>query len=152
MHDLRAYIANKKINELSYGGLKQIQEFISDRLGVEMFTSTEQQSLLTIFVELRNIHTHNRGIVNQLFLDRIGEGHKQFKFTLAKLFHVDLDNFILLSKNAIEVALQVDDSLAKKFKIKRSHYKKRLAKERASKNLTELANSSSSQQAPASAL
>jgi hypothetical protein len=143
MQDLRAYIADKKINELSYGGIKQMQEFISDRLCVEMFTSSEQQALLTIFVELRNIHTHNRGIVNQLFLDRIGAGHKQFNFTLAKLFHVDFDNFILLSKNAIEVALHVDDALARKFKIRRSHYKKRLAKERASKNLTTLASSGS---------
>jgi hypothetical protein len=43
-----------------------------------------------------------------------------------------LDEFAVLSRNAIAVALRLDEMLAKKFKLKRSHYKKRLAKERAS--------------------
>lgn len=134
IQDLRAYIADKKINELSYGGLRQMEAFISDRLGIEMFQTDEQRTLLTIFVELRNIHTHNRGTVNHLFLNRIGAGHKEFEFKLGHLYHVDFDRFILLSKSAIEVALRLDDLLAKKFRLRRSHYKKRLTKERASKD------------------
>jgi hypothetical protein len=131
IQDLRAFIADKKINELSYGGLRQIQDFISERLGVEMFASDEQRSLLAIFVELRNVHTHNRGTLNQLFLNRIGAGHRRFSFKLGDAYHVDLDEFVLLSRNAIDVALNLDDKLAIKFKLKRARYKSRLAKERA---------------------
>jgi hypothetical protein len=127
-----AFIADRKINELSYGGLRKMQEFIADRLGVEMFNNDKERMLLTILVELRNIHTHNRGIVNKLFLNRIGSDHyDDFHFNLGKLYHVDLNEFTTLSRNAIAVAMRLDETLAAKFKLKRSHYKKRLAKERA---------------------
>ena len=131
VQDLRAFIADRKINELSYGGLRQMRDFMSERLGVEMITADEQGALLTIFVELRNIHTHNRGVVNQLFLNRIGAGHPKFSFKKNHAYHVDFDEFVLLSRNTIEVALKLDDMLATKFKLKRARYKNRLAKERA---------------------
>jgi hypothetical protein len=129
--DLRAFIADKKINELSYGGLRQMRDFISERLGVEMIADAEQGALLTIFTELRNVHTHNRGIVNRLFLNRIGAGHPKFSFKIDNPYHVNVDEFTLLSRNTIEVALKLDDALATKFKLKRARYKNRLAKERA---------------------
>jgi hypothetical protein len=132
VQDLRAFIADRKINELSYGGLRVVQDFISERLGVEMFATNQQRALLSILVELRNIHTHNRGIVNQLFLNRISAGHPKFSFKLGHAHHVNLDDFVLLSRNAIDVALNLDDTLSTKFKLKRTRYKSRLAKERAS--------------------
>jgi hypothetical protein len=129
--DIVAFMADRKINELSYGGLREMQEFVADRLGVEMFKDDKERMLLTILVELRNIHTHNRGIVNKLFLNRIGCNHyDDFQFELGQLYHVNLDRFATLSRNAIAVAIRLDDRLAAKFKVKRFHYKKRLAKER----------------------
>ena len=123
VQDLRAFIADRKINELSYGGLRQMRDFISERLGVEMIAADEQRALLTIFVELRNIHTHNRGVVNQLFLNRIGAGHPKFSFKMGHAYHVNFEEFVLLSRNTIEVALKLDDMLATKFKLKRARYK-----------------------------
>jgi len=134
LRDLRSFIADKKINELSYGGLKQIQDFAAERFGIDMFGHHEERALLTIFVELRNIHTHNRGIVNQLFLNRIGAGHKRFSFELGDEYHVDFDDFIILSRNAIAVAQRLDDLLATKFKLKRSNYKKRADRDRSDGN------------------
>jgi hypothetical protein len=128
--DLRAFIADRKINELSYGGLRQMRDFISERLGVEMIGTDEEGPLLTISVELRNIHTHDRGIVNQLFLNRIGAGHPKFTFRLGHGYHADFDHIVLLSRNSIEVAQRLDDMLARKFKLKRARYKNRLEKER----------------------
>jgi hypothetical protein len=131
--DIITFIADRKINDLSFGGLMQMKEFITDRLGVEMFNDDKERMLLTILVELRNIHTHNRGIVNKLFLNRVGCDHyDDFQFELGKLYGVNFDRFVTLSRNAIVVALRLDEMLAKKFKLKRSHYKKRLAKERES--------------------
>jgi hypothetical protein len=54
MNDIISFIADRKINELSYRGLMQMNEFIADRLGVEMFKDDKERMLLTIFVELRN--------------------------------------------------------------------------------------------------
>jgi hypothetical protein len=129
--DIVTFIADRKINELSYGGPREMQEFIADRLGVEMFNDDKERMLLTILVELRNIHTHNRGIVNKLFLNRLGcNYYDDFQFELGKLYHVNFDQFVTLSRNAIAVAMRLDDRLAAKFRVKRFHYKKRLAKER----------------------
>jgi len=130
VQELRAFIVDRKINELSYAGQKQIQEFIAERLGIEMFSTNTERVLLTILNELRNIHTHNRGTVNQLFLNRIGTEHPQFPFVLRQQYHVDFGQFVLLSRNAIHVAQRLDELLAVKFKLKRSKYKNRLAKGR----------------------
>jgi hypothetical protein len=94
-----------------------------------MFVDDQQRTLLTILIELRNIHTHNRGIVNQLFLNRIGDGHSKFKFVLGEHYHVVFDGFVLLSRNAIEVAKLLDKRLIEKFGLKHARYKSRLRKD-----------------------
>jgi len=130
MADVRSLLVDRKVTELSYGGLRQVRAFISDRLGVEMFETEDQERLLTVFLELRNIHTHNRGVINQLFLNRAGKHqHKDFNFRKGELYHVSFDEFVVLSRNAIDVALGLDQKIADKFNIKRALYKRRAAKE-----------------------
>jgi hypothetical protein len=132
INDLVAYIADKKVSDLSYGSLGGLREFMTDRLGVEMFQSDHEHMLLTVFIELRNIHTHNRGVVNELFLKRVHTNtYATFEFVKGRPYHVDFDRFVSLSRNAIEVAIHIDTALANKFKLKRTHYKRQLAKERA---------------------
>lgn len=123
MSDVVSYIADRKINELSYGGLKGIEEFVSSRLGLALFDDGEQRKLLTIFVELRNLNTHNRGRVNDLFLSRVAVIQSaDFKFTKGKPFHTDFDTLVKLSRNANRVALDLDNKLATKFKLKRDPF------------------------------
>jgi hypothetical protein len=125
--ELVAYMADKKVNELAYGGLKGVEDYVRDRLGIAMFENEDERIKLTILVELRNIHTHNRGVVNEIFLKRVG--HRQlgdFEFTLDKKTHVNFDQFVLLSRNAIDVASRLDANLGKKFSVRRTAYSKRL--------------------------
>src|SRR5262249_47047970 len=126
MKDIRSFLADRKISELSYGGLRMTQDFIHDRLGVSLFERAEEEQLLTAFVELRNIHTHNRGIINRLFLNRVGRSkHKDFNFKIGELYHVNFPEFIRLTNNCIIVARRLDDAIAKKFKLKRVSFRKR---------------------------
>jgi hypothetical protein len=135
--ELIAYMADKKVNELAYGGLKGVEEYVKDRLGVSMFENDDERVRLTILAELRNIHTHNRGIVNEIFLKRVGRHKYQtFNFKLDLPAHVDFDQFTILSRNAIEVALRLDKNLAKKFRIKRALYRRKLLDQREAKNTT----------------
>jgi hypothetical protein len=67
---LTNYLIDRKINELSYGGIRKIEEYIKDILGIDMFKDDKSRDLLIIFLELRNIYVHNRGFVNNLFLTR----------------------------------------------------------------------------------
>jgi hypothetical protein len=124
--DLIAYIADRKITELSYGGLKELERFLAERLGLALFASSRERMLLTIFVELRNIETHNRGIINELFLKRVGSTkNDKWKFVEGKVYHALYDEFVELANNSIEVSVRLDSAIAKKFKLKRSKFYKR---------------------------
>jgi hypothetical protein len=126
--ELIAYMADKKVNELAYGGLRGVEEYVKDRLGIAMFDNEDERIKLTILAELRNIHTHNRGIVNEIFLKRVGQKkYGDFDFTLDETTHVDFEKFVILSRNAIDVAMRLDANLGKKFGVRRMAYGKRLS-------------------------
>jgi hypothetical protein len=117
-------MADKKVNELAYGGLKGLEEYVKDRLGTTMFDNDDERIKLTILAELRNIHTHNRGIVNEIFLKRVGQKKfGSFDFVLDRTTHVGFEEFVILSRNAINVAMRLDTNLAKKFGVKRTLFK-----------------------------
>jgi hypothetical protein len=131
LSDLIAYIADKKINELSYGGLQELERFLSDRLGLSLFASEDERILLTIFVEIRNVHTHNRGVINELFLKRLGtKTYQNWKFVAGKEHHVDFDEFVALANNSIDIAIRLDELIAKKFKLRRFNFQQRFMKDR----------------------
>ncbi|GAA0001897.1 hypothetical protein [Bradyrhizobium diazoefficiens] len=124
MSELVAYMADKKVNDLAYGGLKGLEDYVRDRLGEEMFSNSEERTRLTILAELRNIHTHNRGLVNEVFLKRVGRAaYGNMTFELGKLAHAGFEDFAMLSRNAIEVAVRLDENLASKFGIVREPYR-----------------------------
>ena len=121
--DLVAYIIDKKVNELAYGGLMEMEKYFNDRLGIQMFENDAERNLLRLFIEVRNINVHNGGMINDLFANRVGtvEG---FSYTVGKSFHVDMDALFALTNNAMRVALKIDASVSKKFGLKRqSHVK-----------------------------
>ena len=112
--DLVNHIIDKKVNELAYGGLVDMERYFNERIGVTMFSDQRQRDLMRLFVEVRNINVHNGGIVNELFASRVGvvDG---FSYTKGKLFHVDFDLLIALTDNAMKVATNIDSVVAKKF-------------------------------------
>jgi len=120
--DLVAFIIDRKINDLSYGGLTEMEKYFDDRLGVKMFDDDRQRELLRLFVEVRNINVHNGGIVNDLFVSRVGtvEG---FPYTKGRNFHVDMEALVTLSENAMRVAMHIDSIVGAKFKLqKKAHH------------------------------
>ena len=126
INELVAYMADKKVNELAYGGIRGVEDYVRERLGVSLFDSEEQRVKLTVLAELRNIHTHNRGIVNEIFLRRVGQPKLgSLTFRQDNAAYVNFDDFIILSRNAIDLALRLDANLAKKFGIRRLPYGKR---------------------------
>ncbi|CAL77377.1 hypothetical protein BRADO3599 [Bradyrhizobium sp. ORS 278] len=123
--ELVAYMADKKVNELAYGGLKGVEDYVRDRLGIDLFANDDERARLTILAELRNIHTHNRGVVNEVFLKRVGrKSYAGLDFALHQKTHVDFDRFVMLSRNAIEVAIRLDVALGRKFHLRRRPYTK----------------------------
>jgi hypothetical protein len=92
------------------------------------FSQTSNDVRPALATELRNIHTHNRGIVNEIFLKRVGQKkYGDFDFTLDETTRVDFEKFVILSRNAIDVAMRLDANLGKKFGVRRMAYSKRLS-------------------------
>ena len=109
---------DKKVNELSYGGIKDMEGYFRDRLGVGMFNNDEQRNLLACFNEIRNINLHNGSKINDLFLSKVAP-IAGLKFVKGKIFHLEMDGFVRLATNALRVALLIDTSVASKFKLRR---------------------------------
>jgi hypothetical protein len=119
--DLIDYLVDRKVNELSYGGIKKIETYFLDKLGIEIFPDENSKKLLTVFIELRNIQTHNRGFVNRLFISRVGK-IENFNFEIDKRFHVDFDTYGRLADNCANIAKNIDDAVSDKFGIRRKRY------------------------------
>ena len=129
MKDLVAFVTDRKVNELSYGGLREMENFIRERLGVELFATPDQRQTLGIFIELRNIHTHNRGVVNELFLNRIASERRR-EFSLGKYHAVDFDDLETLGGTAVTVAISLDEKLCAKFRLKTTDFHRQLTADR----------------------
>lgn len=119
--EIEAYVIEKKLHELSYGGLRDMETFFTDRLGVSLFRSETERALFTLFTEIRNINLHNGGVVNDLLLSRVG-AVKGFELVRGQRCLVDLVKFVDLASNALGIAASVDEVIAMKFGIKRKKY------------------------------
>lgn len=122
--NLVSFLADRKLNELTYGGLQGIEDFLEERTGLSLAVDNDQRSTLKIAIELRNIYTHNRGVVNELFLKRISKVKHEFQFYEGKRFHADLDALAILANDIFEVAKSFDERVARKFRMKRKKYQK----------------------------
>jgi hypothetical protein len=72
MQDFVKWAAERKVINLSYGGLEDIVEYLTERIGVKVESSGEYFEAVKEAVEVRNIIVHNRGRVNSLFINRTG--------------------------------------------------------------------------------
>lgn len=119
--ELVNFLIDKKVHSLSYGGLTQIQKYLEETLGIKPYREDRDSELLKVFIEIRNIQAHNRGIVNKIFLKRAGEVVHKFDldFHEGKLAHLKYDDLIMFSRCCVETALHIDQQAAKKFGIER---------------------------------
>lgn len=119
--ELVDYLIDRKLHDLAYGGIKGIEKYMSDVFGIAMFENDEQRDLFVVFSELRNVHVHNRGYINRLFLMRV-KNVRGFKFEKNKRFVLDLDDIFALSKNLFTVAIRMDRLIARKYHLDRKRY------------------------------
>lgn len=120
--ELVDFLINRKLNELSYGGLRGVEDFLNDRLGVPLVTGGQERALMSVAVELRNIYTHNRGIVNELLLSRLAHHDHSYEFVQGARFQIDFDEIVKLSNNLFDAALSIDDQVLTKFRPQAKRY------------------------------
>jgi hypothetical protein len=74
-HSTRASLINaiidRKVNQLSYQGMRDLAQFFLKRLGFELFQDEGSLDRAILLVEIRNLIVHARGIVNETFIQRV---------------------------------------------------------------------------------
>jgi hypothetical protein len=113
MDDLINAIANKKIEELFYKGIEDIEKFFKNRLGIEIFKTDNGREIINLFVKQRNLTVHNRRKISKEFakqfpkLDyKIGE-HLNFDFKYVSSLNLHLFNLVA----------SIDEEISQKFKL-----------------------------------
>jgi len=71
MEDLVADLAERRVQALSYQGMRDLSAWLEERLGLKLFDRSDDLSRAVRVVELRNLIAHNRAVVNQVFLKRV---------------------------------------------------------------------------------
>lgn len=60
-------VIERKINDLSYAGVSEISNYMSNRFGVNLFIDESEAEDVRMIIEIRNLYTHNNGIVNSIY-------------------------------------------------------------------------------------
>ncbi|MFC7774063.1 hypothetical protein [Flavobacterium sp. GCM10027622] len=115
MKDLINAIANKKVEQLFYKGIEDIEKFFTERLKIEIFKTKEEKEGINRLIKQRNLTVHNRRKISNEFAkhfpdfnDGIGQ-HINFDFKYVSTINMFLYNFIG----------NIDEEISQKFKLKK---------------------------------
>ena len=101
IEELRNVIAEKKIEELFYRGILDINKFFEEKLGIKLFKTEEDLNNVNALVKQRNLIVHNRGRINKQFLKEFPksnfEENKYLVFSYENLSRINvmLSNFLV---------------------------------------------------------
>lgn len=72
-NDLISALAEQTVSELAYQSLKDLAKFFDESLGLPLFAEPDDLEKAALQIDIRNIITHNRGIINSFFVQRHAE-------------------------------------------------------------------------------
>ncbi|MDG5493246.1 hypothetical protein [Psychroserpens sp. SPM9] len=114
MDDLINSIASKKIEELFYKGIEDIEKFFQSRLGLNIFKNNVQRKNVNFYIKQRNLTVHNKRKISKEFAKQFPELEKDigqylnFEFGYVSKMNLTLFNFLAT----------LDEEIAQKFKLK----------------------------------
>lgn len=122
--DLIEFLVNRKLNELTYSGFSGIATFFEQKLGITIIDEgdLETRRQIGFGIELRNIYTHNRGIVNETFLKRVGEDSNHFGAKEGERFNSDLDFLAGMMNTMFDTAKDLDKKTASKYRLRTKRF------------------------------
>lgn len=72
IEELKQEIIEERIHALSYKSVTDLATHLKTQLGFEIFETSEDHTIAVKTIETRNIIVHNRGKINQRYIDRTG--------------------------------------------------------------------------------
>lgn len=103
--------------------MADFEDLLVERLGVSLTNSERQRSNLMLAIELRNVISHNRGVVSETTVRRLEAYEHGRQVVPGKRFHVDFDDLADLANCLLEIARSVDEAFCAKFRIRRTRFK-----------------------------
>jgi hypothetical protein len=113
MTELRNSIAEKKIEQLFYGGVFDINKYFEEKLKIILFDDSDDLQILHLIVRKRNLIVHNRGRINAGFKNEfpLEEGDIGDYVTFS---YEDISNLNVVIWNA---TVEFDEKVSKKFNL-----------------------------------
>src|SRR6266545_6126446 len=71
MENLVSDLAERKVQSLSYQGMRDVATWVQERLGLKLLSNPVSLERTVRIIEVRNLIAHNRAVVNRLFLTRV---------------------------------------------------------------------------------
>ncbi len=121
MDDLVKRLAERRVERLSYQGMKDLQKDLAEKLNFELFPLSESLSRAVRIIEVRNLLVHNRGIVNRTFQSRTGDSSVAIGTLFELSPHAVISDLNFLAKSVLDV----DERAAVKFGVHRSKREER---------------------------
>jgi len=122
INDLVLFVAEKKVNQLSYLSLTDLNNYFLDRFGLSLANSIDLQNLF-IAVETRNLSVHNRSIINSRYINRM----KISEDNIGKKRIIKYDELQELSFLLFKCVKSLDNEIKSKFDIKGIRFNKNTA-------------------------
>jgi hypothetical protein len=116
MDDLVKRLAERRVERLSYQGMKDLQKDLAEKLNFEIFPSSEPFSRAVRIIEIRNLLVHNRGVVSRTFQTRTGDS----SLAIGSLFELSPHSVISDLDFLAKSVLDIDERAALKFSLVRS--------------------------------
>jgi hypothetical protein len=76
MEELIRAIAEKRVEQLAYLGMRKLDDYFREKLGFELFVSASDKKTAERLIEVRNVIVHNRGRVSKIYKSRIADEPK----------------------------------------------------------------------------
>lgn len=111
--DLLKAISEKKIEELFYKGILDIEKFFLERLGINIFKDKETRTTINRLIKQRNLIVHNRGKISKEFANEF----KDEKYEVGLYLVFNYDDISKLNLFLSNFLVDIDTEISNKFKL-----------------------------------
>lgn len=120
--ELIVYIAEKKINELSYKSLEDLSKYIKSIGGIELFEDKKIYEIVLLASEIRNLIAHNDCRANDRFLNKTRSLEEKIQISEFKKVIISDEWLRKASYTMDGVVFRFDKIASKKFSLK-THFR-----------------------------
>lgn len=117
INDLVLFVAERKVNQLSYLSLTDLSDYFNNRFGLSLADKTDLQNLF-VAVEIRNLFVHNRCIINNRYINRM----KIAEENIGKKKIIENDELQELLSLLFNCVNHLDNKIKSKFRIKGTRF------------------------------